>query len=96
MSRTTTAPSRVLVIISTMVVALVLLLASAVGATGDAPDAAPSVLHQVHRGDTLWEIAAEHTPEGDDVRATVDAIKRHNDLSGSLITPGQQLEIPTG
>ena len=91
MSRQTTAQTRVLVIISTMVAALVLLLPSAVRASGDAPAA---VSYEVEAGDTLWDIAAKVTEPGDDVRATVSDIKRRNGLGSSLIVPGQVLLVP--
>jgi LysM repeat protein len=89
--RQTTAPKRVLVIISTMVATLVLLLPSAVRASGDAPAAVP---YEVEAGDTLWGIAAEVTEPGQDVRVTIGDIKRRNDLSSSLIVPGQVLLVP--
>ena len=91
--RQTTAPSRVLVIISTVVVALVLLLASSVAATGDA---VRTEAYSVHAGDTLWDIAAERTPSGGDVRDTVAAIRSINRLTGTLIRPGQAIEVPAG
>ena len=90
MSRRTTAQSRVLVIISTIVVVMALLLLS----TGAASGAQPAVPYTVESGDTLWEIADELTPAGDDIRATVLVIKQLNDLDTSLIVPGQVLVVP--
>ncbi|HSF85505.1 MAG TPA: LysM peptidoglycan-binding domain-containing protein [Acidimicrobiia bacterium] len=89
MTRQPTVPMRMLVIISIAVAAL-LLLASAVQATGE-PVA--TIDYRVEAGDTLWSIAAE-TGAGSDVRATISAIKRINDLDGSLIYAGQVLELP--
>ena len=86
MTQQTTAPKRVLVIISTMVAALVLLLPTAVGASGDN---AAGVPYEVELGDTLWDIAAEVTEPGHDIRSTVSDIKRRNELGSSLIVPGQ-------
>jgi LysM repeat protein len=83
-----------LVIISTIVVALVLLLPSAFGAT---PEPAPgrSVDEYVVRsGDTLWEIAEERTAAGEDVRGTITSIRRLNDLDSSMIQPGEVLLVP--
>ena len=97
MSRHTVIPSRVLIVISTLVVTLVLLLASSVHATPEAGDLTlipPTAEYMVRSGDTLWAIAGEHTAEGRDVRDTIEAIKRLNHIDGSLIRPGQVLEIP--
>jgi Tfp pilus assembly protein FimV len=82
----------VLVIISTIVVALVLLLASGVDATADVT--ANTESYVVRSGDTIWDIAAERTPDGFDVRDTVAAIQAMNRLSRATIHPGQTLEVP--
>ena len=89
MTRQPTVPLRMLVIISIAVAAL-LLLASAVQATGE-PVA--TVDYRVEAGDTLWSIAVASGTEPD-VRATISAIKRLNDLDGSVIYAGQVLELP--
>ena len=101
MLRPTTAPSRVFVIISTILVVLVLLLLSAGRADGaDGSDAAPApdavAEHVVRGGDTLWDIASAVTDPGEDIRGLVDEIRRLNDLPSSLIQPGQVLLVPTG
>lgn len=90
MLRQKTAPSRVLVIISTIVVALVLLLPS----TGHADGVTATTSHQVRAGDSLWTIAETATAPGADVRATIGAIRELNGLEGSVIVPGQRLEVP--
>jgi LysM repeat protein len=82
----------VFVIISTIVVALVLLLASGAGAGSEAIGATDAYV--VHAGDTLWEIAAERTADGRDVRDTVATIRAINRLTDSVIQPGQILEVP--
>lgn len=92
MPRYLTAPSRVLVIISTFVVALVLLLASSVMAAGPEPE---TVDYRVRSGDTLWTIAAEVAPD-DDTRGVISQIRHLNDLESSLIMPGQTLVVPAG
>lgn len=89
-----TAPTRVLVIISTIVVALVLLLASSVGASGNVVQT--TEVYSVRAGDTLWDIAVERTPDGRDVRDTVAAIRSINQLTQSVIQPGQKLDVPAG
>ncbi len=92
MPRYMTAPSRFLVIISTFVVALVLLLASSVMAAGPEPE---TVDYRVRSGDTLWTIAEETAP-GADIRGVIAEIRDLNDLESSLIIPGQTLVVPVG
>ncbi|MBK9178849.1 MAG: LysM peptidoglycan-binding domain-containing protein [Acidimicrobiales bacterium] len=65
------------------------------GVPASAPEApldAPRV-HVVQPGDTLWAVAAELTPSGGDVRATVDLLA---DLNGGAATlqVGQRLLLP--
>ncbi len=91
MPRYMTAPSRFLVIISTMVVALVLLLATSVMAAGPEP---VTVDYRVRPGDTLWSIAELVIAEDGDVRGTVAEIRDLNDLGSSVIAPGQTLVVP--
>ena len=52
-----------------------------------------SVHVKVHTGDTLWTIAATHYQSGD-VRDHVDQIIGLNHLTGSSITPGEDLLLP--
>ena len=94
-------PIRVVVLLTLVVLAVVLLLASAVGASpsGDGgSDADPEAFttYTVAAGDTLWDIASVHMAPGDDVRRLIFDIKTANDLSDSIIRPGQELRIPTG
>ena len=91
MTRQPTIPLRMMVIISIVVTAL-LLLASAVQATGVPVD---TVDYRVESGDTLWSIAAE-AGDGGDVRGTIGIIQRLNELDGSTIYAGQVLELPSG
>ncbi len=83
---------RMLVIISMVAIAL-LLLASAVQASGEP---VVTVDYQVQAGDNLWSIAEAQTADNGDVRATVFAIQRMNGLDGSMIFAGQHLELPSG
>jgi len=82
----------------TLVVCIVLLLASAVAAetpeTGG--EAVASTTHVVVSGDTLWDIASRHTDAGGDVRRTIFDIQRASGLEGSQLFPGQVLRIPAG
>jgi nucleoid-associated protein YgaU len=48
----------------------------------------------VESGDTVWSIAGEVAGPGQDVRTVVDAIEELNDLQGSVVVPGQVLELP--
>ena len=101
MPRHTVIPSRVLIVISTVVVALVLLLASSVQASPELTAAAASTAdtlvtaeYEVRSGDTLWDIADDHTPDKGEVWNTIEEIKRLNDLGSSVIHPGQVLQVP--
>lgn len=90
--------TRVVVLLTSIALALVLLLAGAVGARADAvadpTTVATHVEYTVLSGDTLWDIASEHVLPGDDIRVLIDDIKRSNDLASSVIVPGQVLRIP--
>jgi nucleoid-associated protein YgaU len=91
-----TTPARVVVLLTAIVVLVVLLLANAVGAR-EASTGETAVDHGSYRvvaGDTLWDIAAAHTTPGEDVRRVVWEIQRLNDLDGSVILPGQVLQVP--
>jgi LysM repeat protein len=48
----------------------------------------------VEQGDTVWSIADRVTGPDEDVRAVVDAIVVLNDLEGSVVVPGQVLQVP--
>ena len=87
------ARTRALGIISTLVLVLVLLLASAVQATSRGEDQT-TVDYRVRSGDTLWVIAEEHGPQSGDVRDVIAVIQDLNDLETALIYPGQVLQIP--
>ncbi|MCJ7725825.1 MAG: LysM peptidoglycan-binding domain-containing protein [Acidimicrobiia bacterium] len=91
-----TTSVRVVVLLTAIVVLMVLLLANAVGASGTeaAGDPVSYGSHQVVAGDTLWDIAADYTTPGEDVRRVVFDIQRLNDLEGSVILPGQVLRVP--
>ncbi|KUP96746.1 LysM peptidoglycan-binding domain-containing protein [Thermobifida cellulosilytica] len=48
----------------------------------------------VNEGDTLWEIAERIRP-AEDPRKTVDELVEINNLTGPVLTPGQELVLPS-
>lgn len=98
MTISASTPIRVVVLLTSISLALVLLLAGAV-AQAEAGTEAPvvtitEVRHPVVAGDTLWDIAVQYTEPGDDVRDTIYDIKRATGLSDSVIRVGDVLVIP--
>ena len=91
MTIATSARIRALSIISITVVVVLLLLASASHATGEVSE---TFDYRVKPGDTLWQIAQTHGPEGRDVRAIVATIERINGLDGAMLQAGQVIELP--
>lgn len=51
-------------------------------------------VYVVHRGDTLWQIAADAYGRGRDLRPLVYDIQRRNGLQSADISPGQPLVLP--
>jgi hypothetical protein len=47
----------------------------------------------VEPGDSLWSIA-EAVSDGEDVRTVIDRIQELNGLEGSVLVPGQVLQLP--
>ncbi|MNC84087.1 Cell division suppressor protein YneA [compost metagenome] len=45
-------------------------------------------------GDTLWDIAVAHLPEGESVRSYINKIKKENGLKNADIRAGQILVLP--
>lgn len=85
------ALSRVTVLLTAVVVAFFLLLASRVQAGSELR---PTAIHVVQSGETLWSIA---TATGDqDVRRAIYEIRRLNALDSSAILAGQRLVVPAG
>jgi len=83
--------TRAVVLLTAVAVVFFLLLASGAGAGNEVR---PTGVQVVVSGDTLWSIAAQYTPPGEDVRTTVIDIKRMNRLDGSLIRAGDRLVVP--
>ena len=80
-----------LVAVVTAVIALTLL----GGGKEATPSAAPGgkKVAIVQPGDTLWDIAERHAPEGMDVRAYVDFLMRGNDI-GPVLQAGDRIRLP--
>ena len=53
----------------------------------------PTQVMVVGTGDTLWDIASDHTDDGD-VRSMMAHIKDLNDLDSAALQAGQQLRVP--
>lgn len=60
-------------------------------------DAVPgrTVVVEVHRGETLWELAERVAPRSPRL-AVVERIRQLNGMNGSTIHPGQPLVVPDG
>lgn len=48
----------------------------------------------VQRGDTLWSIASEYSPEDMDIREYINEIEKVNPISNSFLAEGQELRLP--
>jgi len=66
-------------------------LISAPGQAADPPGPAPTVI--VQPGDTLWDIAGRNT-RGRSREATMEDIRRLNNLDGYGVDAGQRLVLP--
>jgi len=75
------------------VVTVFLLIGGAADAEGPPP---ATVEYVVHQGDTLWAIAADHSPPGEDIRDLIADIRDFSGMPTSAIYPGQVLRIPQG
>src|SRR4030088_2165345 len=73
-----------------LVLAAALIVATGRLAYGSGPQPNDRVV--VAPGDTVWSIAAAHSPG--DPRPHVEAILQTNRLSTPLLTPGQSLQLP--
>ncbi|MHB1419872.1 MAG: LysM peptidoglycan-binding domain-containing protein [Bacillota bacterium] len=47
----------------------------------------------VKEGDSLWAIARMYGPRGEDIRKTVWALRRDNDLAAGIVYPGQIIKV---
>ena len=91
MATITSVRIRALLIISITVVVVLLFLASAGNA---ASEITGTFDYRVQPGDTVWDIAAEFGPRGQDRRSVVATIERMNGLTPGVLMAGQVIEIP--
>ena len=97
MTISASAPLRLLVLLTSVAMALVLLLSGVVSAQTQAPGTSVEVTHiehEVQPGDTLWAIAAGYTEPGEDVRRTIHDISVASGLDSSNLLVGEILFIP--
>lgn len=52
--------------------------------------------YTINKGETLWNIAKEYTPDNKDIRQTIYEIKQLNNMTDSTIYPGQIIKIKNG
>ena len=50
-------------------------------------------VHRVQRGETLWSIANEYCPDQVDRREWIEEIRTLNDMTDSIVHPGQPLIV---
>ncbi len=81
-----------------VVVAVLIAIAAVVGPQAFANDAtaAPVELdtYTVSPGDTLWSIAGSITGAGEDLRDTVDLLKKLNAMGDATLIAGEQIVLP--
>jgi hypothetical protein len=92
-----TRRGRLVVFLGTLLVVMLLGIVWGTGsvATEQAGTPEPTRVVQVGPGDTLYDLAAEATPEGGDVAAMVERIQRLNALDSGMLAAGQELRIPS-
>ncbi len=48
----------------------------------------------VNKGDSLWKIAGIYSNNKMDLKVYINIIQQYNNLSNTIIQPGQELEVP--
>ena len=61
-------------------------------ASGDAGTVAVTVV--VGTGETIWDIAAEYLPAGENTHGYVARVLRYNDIDAASVAPGTVLQLP--
>lgn len=54
---------------------------------------AETIDYTIVRGQTLWSIAREYTPDNKDIRETIHEIRELNNLTDATIYEGQTIKI---
>ena len=49
---------------------------------------------EVHKGDTLWEIAEEYKMDGEEIEHMVDAIMELNGMKNANVRSGESIIVP--
>lgn len=81
--------------LATIAVALFLGMRGALGAAGDGRAEWTTQQITIRKGDSLWRIAARHTPPGGDPRATLHAIRMASHLGpAGVVRPGDRVLLP--
>lgn len=52
-----------------------------------------TIKYTIARGQTLWSIAREYTPDNKDIRETIHEIRELNNLTDATIYEGQTIKI---
>lgn len=52
--------------------------------------------YTICKGETLWSIAREYTPDNKDIRQTIYEIKQLNNMSDSTVYENQTIKIKIG
>ncbi|WP_182525837.1 LysM peptidoglycan-binding domain-containing protein [Nocardioides dongkuii] len=91
-----TRRGRLAVFVLSMAVLLAVGLFVAAGsvASNESGAAAPTTVVTVGTGETLWDIAADASGDGD-TREMVQRIERLNALDSAMLVAGQRLRVPT-
>lgn len=54
---------------------------------------AETIEYTIAKGQTLWSIASEYTPNNKDVRETIHEIRKLNNLQDATVYEGQTIKI---
>ena len=90
----TYAVRRLVVVLALVVGAFVITLAVLPAQASESEKPTQTVTVTVQEDQSLWTIAREHS-EGAPTDQVVNQIKVLNGLEGSLVRPGQKLEVPS-
>lgn len=74
--------------------AVLLLLIAGFSGMAESADHTDSIEVVVKPGDTLWQIANQYYDDRFDTRLVIAHIKAHNNLTESIIHPGETLQLP--